>query len=502
MKKIYKILLINAYSGGYRTLPPFSFSLGLLSIATLLKKYGYEVKIYNSYEFLENYKEILNEDLLYIGISVMTPQIPMALKITRLIKNLKPNINIVWGGVQPTLFPEQTINNRLIDVVVIGEGEYTCLELAKCLSNHSNILQVNGICYKFNGNIFKTEGRPISDINKEPFLNYDIIDVSKTIYHDFSSWGGPKNVRTLGIITGRGCPYQCTFCINSAILERKYRFKNASNILNELEFLINKYEIECVRFQDEEFFISKKRVFEFLDGIEKRNIKIYWTADVRANHFIENYITTELADRLKSSGCFYWTIGVESASERVLKKIKKNITLKQVLRASDVSRKAGIKIGYGFMIGIPGETKKDITDSVKFAYKLKNKNTNELIFSIFRPYPGSKLYAEAVNLGLKEAKTLEEWEKHDFYETGFQDIDSYPWIEDKVFIKFIKFTTNNVFSNYKRMYEWLMWKDILKLIGIIRIKLNFWKMPAEYVLFNFVRKLIKGNKNKSNNIII
>jgi radical SAM superfamily enzyme YgiQ (UPF0313 family) len=279
--------------------------------------------------------------------------------------------------------------------------------------------------------------------------------------------------------------------VNNAILKKKFRFKDTNRILDEIEFLIDKYRIEGIRLQDEEFFVSKQRLFEFLGGIEKRNIKILWTADVRANHFVNHYITIELAKRIKSSGCFYWTLGVESASERILKKIKKNITLEQVLKASEISRKVGINIGFGFMIGVPDETKKEVTDTVSFAYKLKNSSTYGLIFSIFRPYPGSELYAEAVNLGIKEIKTLEEWENQDFYETKFQSLDSYPWIKDKNFIKLVKFTTNNVFANYKRAYDWLMWTYVLKLIGIARIKLNFWELPAEYMLFNFAKRIIK-----------
>ena len=282
--------------------------------------------------------------------------------------------------------------------------------------------------------------------------------------------------------------------MNNAVLKKKFRFKDADKILDEIESLVKKYKVECVRFQDEEFFVSKKRLFEFLDGLEKRHINILWIADVRANHFVDDYITIDLAKRIKALGCLYWTLGVESASERILRKIKKNITLAQVLKASEISKKSGINVGFGFMMGIPEEKKEDIIDTVRFALKLKNRSTYELIFSIFRPYPGSELYAEAVKLGMREILTLEEWGKQDFYETKFQTLDSYPWIKDKNFIKLIKFTTNNVFSNYNRAYSWLMWTHMLKLIGIIRIKLNFWRFPAEYILFNLAKKIINKEK--------
>ncbi len=487
-----KILLIHAYSGGYKAVNQ-NYPLGLLSMATLLRENGFSVAIMDSYEFLENHAQILRDDFIYIGLSVMTPQIAMALKITRLIKKTAPGIKVVWGGVHPTLFPEQTINNELIDTIVIGEGEVPSLELARHLSDKSDISQVNGICYKSQGQILKTQGSQAFDINKEPFLNYDIPNASSYIYayHDFSDRGGPRNVRSVEMITGRGCPYQCTFCINNTSLRKKFRFKSAARILDEIEFYQDKYKIECVRFQDEEFFVSKQRIFEFLDGIEKRNIKIIWIADVRANHFVDNYITDELAARIKASGCCYWTIGVESASKRILEKLKKYITVEQVIRARDVSKKAGINIGYGFMIGIPGETKKDIVDALRLADKLKNKNSREIIFSVFRPYPGSELYDEALKLGIKEFRTLEEWEDGNFYETLFRDVDDYPWVEDKKFIRLIKFTANNVFSNYKRAYQWLGWTRALKLIGTLRIKLNFWGFPAEYVLFNLMRRLVK-----------
>lgn len=490
-----RILLIHAYSGGEKTTDD-NFPLGLLSIATHLTGNGFNAAVLDSYEFLDNYSGLLKEEPLFIGLSVMTPQIPMAMKITRLIKSTKPQVKVLWGGVHPTLFPEQTVKNELIDMIIVGEGEYPCLELSRCLSLKGDLSSVSGLYYKNGGKVLKTEDAMVSDINKEPFLNYDIPNANAFVInrHDFSNKGGPKGVRAIEMITGRGCPYQCTFCINNISLKKQFRFKSAGRVLDEIEFYQDKYGVECVRFQDEEFFVSKPRIFEFLDGIEKRKIKISWMADVRANHFVDHYITDSLAARIRASGCFYWTIGVESASERMLKKLKKYITIEQVLRARDISRRARINIGYGFMIGLPGETKKDVTDALRFAVQVKTKNTREIIFSVFRPYPGSELYNDALKLGIKEFETLQEWEGSNFYETLFMDVDAYPWIVDKDFIGFIKFTANNVFSNYRRSYDWLMWTKALKFIGMVRIKLNFWKFPIEYRIFNLARRLIKKYK--------
>lgn len=488
MEKENNILLINSFLGDFRS--AHDIPLGLLSIGTVLDEGGYRVKILNASEFLDGYKDILKKDWLFAGVSFMTPQAGTALKVLKAIKETKPDLRTVCGGIHPTLFPEQTISNELIDMVVIGEGEYTALDLADHLSGGLDISDVAGIVYKKNGKVIRNPDRQPSDINKEPFLNYGLLNISEVINSDLSNWGGPRRIRALSIITGRGCPYQCTFCVNNAVLKKKFRFKDAGRILDEIESLVKKYSVECIRFQDEEFFVSKKRLLEFLDGLEKRNIKIRWVADVRANHFIDGYITIELAKRIKRLGCLYWTLGVESASKRILEKIKKNITLEQVLRASKTSRKAGINIGFGFMIGIPGENRKDIVDTARFALRLKNSRTYELIFSIFRPYPGSELYSEAVKLGMKEILSLDEWAKQDFYETKFQALDAYPWIEDKDFIKLIKFTTNNVFANYKRAYSWLMWTYVLRLIGIARINLDLWGFPMEYALFNFAKKVI------------
>lgn len=498
MKETKNILLINGFYGEYRS--AHDIPLGLLSIGTVLDESGYKVKIINASEFLDDCRKFLEQEWLFIGVSFMTPQVGVSLKVLGAIKKIRPDIKTVCGGIHPTLFPEQTIGNELIDIVVIGEGEYTALDLANCMSSASDLSKVQGIAYKSGGKMVRNADRPPSDINKEPFLNYGLLDISKIIDSDLSNWGGPKHIKALSIITGRGCPYQCTFCVNNAVLKKKFRFKDAGRILDEIESLVKKYNVECIRFQDEEFFVSKKRLLEFLDGLEKRNIRIRWVADVRANHFVDNYITIDLAKRIRSLGCLYWTLGVESASGRILEKIKKNITLEQVLRASEVSKESGINVGFGFMIGIPGEKKEDIVDTARFALKLKNRSTYELIFSIFRPYPGSELYSEAVELGMKEISTLEEWGRQDFYETKFQALDSYPWIKDRDFIKLIKFTTNNVFANYRRAYSWLLWTHVLRMIGIMRIKLNYWGFPVEYTLFNFAKKAINREDEKRWNL--
>ncbi|MFA4872280.1 MAG: cobalamin-dependent protein, partial [Patescibacteria group bacterium] len=207
-----------------------SFPLGLLSMGTILKQKGYEVELIdflvesNPMELLKNE---LDDNVLSVGISVMTPQILNAIEISEYVKKYNKNIAVVWGGIHPTLFPDQTIINPFIDYLIIGEGEISFLKLLKYFNGQEDINNIGGLIYKKDGQIIKNFEKDLIDLNDLPILDYSLLS-PKTLKFDL-----------MILNTSRGCPYRCTFCVNISLHNRAWRFQRSGKILPELEFIIN-----------------------------------------------------------------------------------------------------------------------------------------------------------------------------------------------------------------------------------------------------------------------
>ena len=385
--------------------------MGILYIGSLLRNNGYQVKIVDGAlekNYIEMIKDVIDKgDVAFAGLSVMTAQILPALKISEYVRQHNSSIKIVWGGIHPTLFPEHTLREELVDIVVIGEGEYTALELAGTTLDPKNLSTVKGIAYKNReGKIIFNESRELVDINKTPPFQFDLINIEKYINKDLTSVGG-KNLsggyqrRSLPVLAGLGCPYRCTFCIN-AILKKKYRPKQADLIIQEVETLMKKYNANDFGMIDEDFFVSKKRVEDFLNLIEEKKLRFSWHTSTRANYFVDSYINENFLHRLRRSGFFHFGLGAESGSERILKLINKGITVKQVENVAFLSKKCDVNVGFSFMCALPGETEEESLQTINFCYRLIQINPKNYIIGpqVFRPYPGSPLYDTAVQYGL------------------------------------------------------------------------------------------------------
>ncbi len=478
--------------------------MGILLVGSLLKKNGYDVKIIDGavlkrYCIPEIEKNILSSDrTLYVGLSVMTSQILPALDISGYVKKKFPDVKIVWGGIHPTLFPEQTLKEDCIDVVVIGEGEKTALELAQMYSGAEDkqLEDIKGIAYKKYSKpeeIIVNPSREFSDINTLPSFDFEIIDVDKYISNDFSAVGG-RTVeggafrRSLPILAGLGCPYRCTFCIN-AVLGKKYRPKKAELIVDEIERLMGKYGANDFGLIDEDFFADKRRVENFLALVEKKNLKFSWHTSTRANYFNEHYINEEFLKRLRKNGFFHFGLGAESGSKRILEMINKKITPEQVEGVARLSKKCGVNVGFSFMCALPGEKEEETIETVKFCYRLLKINPSNYIIGpqVFRPYPGSPLYEKAVNYGLKVPDSLREWGKVYNDIEGYFKLETLPWVKNPSLIRryifYLHFT-------YQKVPPRKFWKKIffpiLKLLSILRFEINFFGIPFEFVIFNKV----------------
>ncbi len=505
MHKNKKVLLINpppSLGWNYRYKFSYGPPLGLLSIGTVLRQKGYQMRIIDGAQD-ENYilnikNEITSSGFSFIGISVMTAQIPMALELSRAIKKSAPNNLVVWGGVHPTLFPAQVCADDFVDIVVIGEGEFTAVELAESIVLQNPLDKIKGIAYKKGAEVVINASRPQADINTLPFFDYDLLDVEYYIVKDRSDVGGRYLEgghvrRSLPILSGLGCPYNCKFCIES-VLRKKYRRRDVVDLVGEVKRLIANYEINEVSFVDDLFFADKKWFFEFLDLIESTKLKFYWGANVRADYFNQDYLNLKLLKRMRNLGCYHLGLGAESGSERILNKIDKKIKKSDVMNAARLCKESNINLAFSFMIALPGETQKEMMQTIKFAYELASvnpRNSHIIGPNIYRPYPGSAILEEAVKeYGFQLPVSLEKWGDVYSHNEGYFKLERLPWVKHPFWVRVYCFylfraTTNFVYPNALVNY----FAGLLKLISRVRVRFCFYNFPLEYMFIENTRAI-------------
>ena len=188
--------------------------VGLLSVGSVLAEAGYLVNIIDGVIDPEYFLSIMttrNDDVLFYGISCMTAQIPAAVKIGRMLRKIAPDSPIVWGGVHPSLFPEQTVRSELVDLVVVGEGEYTSLEIANALRDGGSLHSIDGIACERNGSVSVNRPREPADLDKLPLPRYDIVDIERYLYKNIHVIGPELIKRSMVVHSGLGCPFNCAF---------------------------------------------------------------------------------------------------------------------------------------------------------------------------------------------------------------------------------------------------------------------------------------------------
>lgn len=389
----------------------------------------FEVERFSEHEFLES---IRKKSPQLIGFSCMTPHIKNGARLAKMIKDNFPDILTVVGGVHGSAIPEQTLSEfPQFDVVVCGEGEQTLVDLYRgCLNNRLN--QVAGIAYRIeNGTDIRINApRPmLKNLDDFPFPDRDMIDIEKYNRSHVSRGFSRKTRNIAEIMCSRGCPYDCIFCASKVVHSRTVRFRSPENIIAEMEYLMDRYNIEHFSFLDDTFTLRKsvlKPVCEYM-GIKGVSFDSYSRV---------NDIDEEKMDIMVSNGCKKISFGVESGSPKILKLLKKGITVEQAARAFCIARKAGLHtIEATFMIGChPDETLQDIEMTKNLIHKLR---PDIMALNITIPYPGTEF-----NRILKERGILksEDWDEFVlFFSNPSWELGSVPMKEIKRILKQITY---------------------------------------------------------------
>ena len=320
-----------------------------------------------------------------VGISLMTSMLNDALNVASIIKEINPNTKIIFGGPHPTVMPNETLQNKCVDAVIIGEGELTLLELIK---NKSNFEMVNGIWFKKDGKIIRNSFRPPNkNIDEFSFPLLDKFPMEDYIKVWFQLETSIGKLMGTNILMSRGCPFNCSYC--QPTLRRLFgnvvRTRSAESVIEELKYLKKRFKINSFFFDDDTFAFNRKIILELCDLMIKEKLDLIWGCNIRAD-----LVSEDLLLKMKEAGLKKLAMGVESASQRILDKIyNKGITIKQVENSIDIIDKVGLECRGYFMIGAPTETVDEIKQTIKLSKRLK---INEATFSITTPLPSTTLY--------------------------------------------------------------------------------------------------------------
>jgi len=319
-------------------------ALGLSYIASCLRLNGFNHRIFDAYfnTYSENdlIKKVMNYQPDIVGITAMTHEIVQAEKIASKLKQLL-KAKIIIGGCHISALPKRTLTEfPVFDYGVIGEGEKTIIELLKNLTNNSKLDNIDGLVYHKKNKVI---------VNK-PRTHLTSEELDKLPYPDFRPYFSKSNLSKYVMISSRGCPYNCKFCMR--VLGKKVRRRSLENIYNEIKTAIKRYNTKEIIFRDEIFLFNDAHTKELLKMFIKKGLseKIKWTAQIRADQ-----VTKELMNLAKNAGCYMLGMGIESGDDKILSRLNKGLSIKQIEKSVKIIQKAGIKLETYFILGGPGE---------------------------------------------------------------------------------------------------------------------------------------------------
>ena len=400
-----KILLINPLIREWAK--PNVFPLGLGYIASALREKGFEVEVLDINAFrwnkIEVEEKIKNADFDVAGIGAIVTVYHYVKWLIQIIKKYHPDKKIVVGGSVGTSIPHIILEKTEAEIVCMGEGEVTVVDLMRILQERKQALhEVEGVWFRdSDGKIVKNRRRkPIKDLDALPWPAWDLFPMDIYLKNPVGApnrnkWidGGADDTVPLSMnINGtRGCPYKCIYCYHD-FMGQGYRYRSPESIVKEMRFLHDSYGVRYFHFTDDEYCLRKDFIYDFCKKVkEEFNHQITWGCAGRVNLMTEDLIAT-MAD----VGCVLIGYGIESGSQRMLDVMKKNVTVEQAKEAVKLTKKYLGWADCSFMIGTRGENRKTIEETIDFCKELGL--TPEVIFFI-TPYPGTELYRMALELG-------------------------------------------------------------------------------------------------------
>lgn len=355
--------------------------LGLTYIAAVLKDRGLEVDILDMVVYKFSREKIINKIREYkpdiVGAGSVTMNYPHAKRILKLAKD--EGATTIIGGPHATFADREVLTEASwIDIVARRESDYTVLDIVK----GRELNNIDGLTYREDGEIIRNPDRALlMNLDELPFPARHLIPLSKYIAYQTGC----------SMVTGRGCPNRCIFCVGPKMTSRRMRFRDPKLCVDEMEEILD-YGFDEIIVEDDTFTVNKKHVFAICDEIISRGLKFKWSANARVNT-----VTEEMLEKMFEAGCIFIQYGVESGNPEILKTSKKGITLEQVREAVKIANEVGIGVLSSFIIGLPGETEETIKETMDFAKSLGTYYG----YHVLAPFPGTEVRERADELGIK-----------------------------------------------------------------------------------------------------
>ena len=398
------MVLVNlVYMNDSPTLYP-QISMGLGNISACLKSKGHDVVLFDTYYDPDDFivKKIKKYKPRLIGISTTEIHSKHAFEIAQKIKDVI-NIPIIFGGVFPTICPDECLNNKNVDMVLVGEGEHALNDLL----SYNFAGRVCGVWRKNNGSIERNGTAIVPQVENLPWVDYSIF--RKNSITPVGNFGdGPKS--RFFIWTGRGCAYDCSYCCNSLlkkVLGNKIRYREINDVIEEMKILANNYNFDEFFFTDENFLYDYERVREFCNDYVESGINKpfgFLSRPDMINHSNENIIRL-----LQKSRCIRIHMGIETGNEHLrMKYLNRNISDDEIIEAFKLCKKYKIKTGSFNIIGFPFETMEDIQKTYDLNVKCE---ADYVCFSLFYPFKGTVLrdFCEKEDYLLSKSKEIKSY---------------------------------------------------------------------------------------------
>lgn len=384
-----KTLLIN---------PPYPFQefpiipMGLLYLAAVLEQNDYEVDVLDllvsryTKDKIRHKLEQYQPDI--VGVTSVTMNYHNASGILKHCKSVNPDVVTVIGGPHVTFAPVETLNEApWIDIVVMGEGEQTLVDIV----SGKKLDYVDGIAFRSDGVKVTAQRALIENLDELPLPARHLFPTSR--YHALASH--------CSLITGRGCPFNCIFCVGSKMGGRRARFRDPKLVVDEIEQGLALGFGE-VNFEDDLFTLNHKHLHAICDEIIARGLKFKWSVFARVDT-----VNPVVLQKLKLAGCDWLCYGIESGNQQILDIVKKKITLDKIRESVKMAKDAGVNVLASFILGLPGETKETLLQTMEFAQELDTYYG----FHVLAPFPGTEVREKADEYGLEILTS--DWAKYD-----------------------------------------------------------------------------------------
>lgn len=437
-------------------------SFELLNIASLLKKDGHQIKYFDneilSLDSLE-FKRLLFSNKADIYIFHFQPIVAKEIsKIIKIIRNKTKKTTIAFG---PTVEYRTLLflKKSFVDFAILGEAELTVQEIVNKITiknsklNLYELEKIKGIAYLYKNKFIKNLPRELLNPNDLPFMAHELVQNYK--YKVVSKIIKPKNKIKWGfLLSSRGCPFNCTFCSPSIRYSfgKNYRYQSPKRTVDEIEYMIMKFSINAISFEDDIFTLNKKRVLSICKEIIKRKIKISWTVATRLD-----CLNLKMINLMKKAGFQGISTGIESGSDRILKIVEKGENTKTIEKGIKMLQKVGIAVTANIIIGHPTETKEDLKSTLNLINKVKPAFIH---LHYLTPYLGAKLFLDYIN-NHNEFNTYTHRKNHEFNISSIRTQELNKTFKKIYFSHYISFS---FFKNYiKYRLNYLLFDPLFEL---------------------------------------